>query len=179
MKTIFSLLVVLLFVVSCGGGDSVESPTVPEGSSEPETMEPVEPDPIEPGEPTEPMEPEVPEEPMEPEVPEMPVTPDPVEPDPEPEVPEVPETVDLQIPEWMPTGIFGVEECVNTDDLLYFFNEVFQGETRIERFNERPELSLAEGTTDFQADIVRRALEYINASLPRQLQGRDEKYTCT
>ena len=163
MRTILSLFVVLLFVAGCGGGDSVESPTAPQGPSEPEVMEPVEPGP---------------------EVPEMPVTPDPVEPDPvdpvtpeppvtpdpevmEPEVPDPePEMVDLEIPEWMPSGVFGLEECVNTDDLLYFFNAVWQGETRFERFNERPVLSLAEETTDFQEDIVRRALEYINASLP-------------
>ena len=158
MRTILSLFVVLLFVVSCGGSDSVEvpptePPEVPEVPEMPVTPDPVEPDPVDPV------------------TPEPPVTPDPevMEPevsDPEPEVPEVPETVDLEIPEWMPTGVFGIEECTNPDDLSYFFNEVFQGETRIERFNIRPEISLAEGTTDFQTEIVRRAVEFINPSLP-------------
>ncbi len=109
-----------------------------------------------------PMSEEMPEpETMEPEI----VEPETDEPEiPETDEPEIPETDDLDIPVWMPWR--GLEECVNTDDLLYFFNEVFRGETRIERFNDRPEISLAEGTTDFQAEIVRRAVEFINASLP-------------
>ena len=142
MRTIFSLLVVLLFVVSCGGGDSVESPAEP---PEPETMEPVESDPVEPEEPMEPepSEPEVPEEPMEPEEPE------------------------LIIPLGEP-GVFDWDECLHTDKLVAFFDHIFEDQSQIERFNSRPMLSLAEGTTDFQADIVRRALEFINYSLPEE-----------
>ena len=177
MRTILSLFVVLLFVASCGGGDSVEAPPV-EPPDVPEVPEmPVTPDPAEP---------EIPEEPVEPD-PVDPVTPEPgpVEPDPvdpvepempveptepaEPEVPvepEVPDMEELEIPVGEPSRLFPWEECLNTDDLLYFFDSVFQGETRIERFNERPKLSLTEGTTDFQEDIVRRSLEFINYSLP-------------
>ena len=64
------------------------------------------------------------------------------------------------------------DECANADELHNFFNAVFLGKTRIERFDASPELSLAEGTTDFQKDIVWRAAGFLNSSLPEEYRIR-------
>ncbi len=61
----------------------------------------------------------------------------------------------------IPVGVSEYNECVNADDLLIYFNSF-----SLDRFTVRPEVSLAEGTTDFQKNIVWRAVKFLNASLP-------------
>lgn len=61
----------------------------------------------------------------------------------------------------IPVGVLEYNECVNSDELLTFFNSF-----SLDRFTARPEISLAEGTTDFQKDIVWSTAKLLNASLP-------------
>ena len=99
----------------------------------------------------------------------------------EPEVVE-PETEKPEIPD---TPLYS--ECPNPIDLQNFLHETLNGELTehfktstqftegediINRFNDRPELSLAEGTTDYQENIVRKAVGIINSALPDEYKIR-------
>ena len=142
MRTILSLFLVLLFVIGCGGGDSVESPTVPEGSSEPEVVEPVEPDSV------------VPEEPMEPE--------SPMEPD--------MTLAPWQCYNTDQETLVAFFEDVFYDDLstkqAVPHGTPICGDGRLQRRDHSPVLRIAEGTPDTQRELTREGVSLLNLYIP-------------
>ena len=64
---------------------------------------------------------------------------------------------------------------LNGELTRHFANDVAHytpGGDQIARFNERPELGIAEGSTDFQENLVREAVRIVNGALPDEYNIR-------